>query len=57
MNVLARNNITIKGNGKTPMLFAHGFGCDQNMWRFLPQRLKTLIKLFYLIMSARENLT
>lgn len=35
MNVVKRNNITISGNGKQPMLFAHGFGCDQNMWRFI----------------------
>lgn len=35
MNVLKRNNVTIKGNGKIPMLFAHGYGCDQNMWRFI----------------------
>jgi sigma-B regulation protein RsbQ len=35
MNVLARNNVRVKGNGKAPMLFAHGFGCDQNMWRYV----------------------
>ncbi|WP_275424982.1 alpha/beta fold hydrolase [Archangium violaceum] len=23
------------GRGTQPMLFAHGFGCDQNMWRFV----------------------
>lgn len=23
------------GRGTQPMLFAHGFGCDQNMWRFI----------------------
>ena len=23
------------GKGTQPMLFAHGFGCDQNMWRFV----------------------
>ena len=34
-NVLTRNNVKISGKGTTPMLFAHGFGCDQNMWRFL----------------------
>ena len=33
MNVLQRNNVTIKGKGETVMLFAHGFGCDQNAWR------------------------
>jgi sigma-B regulation protein RsbQ len=35
VNVLERNNVHVAGVGKTPMLFAHGFGCDQNMWRFL----------------------
>jgi len=34
INVLHRNNVKVFGEGK-PMLFAHGFGCDQNMWRFI----------------------
>jgi sigma-B regulation protein RsbQ len=34
MDVLKRNNVLVKGQGKQPMLFAHGFGCDQNMWRY-----------------------
>ncbi len=34
MTALARNNVTVHGDaGAQPMLFAHGFGCDQNMWR------------------------
>ncbi len=33
--VAARNNVNIFGKGSQPMLFAHGFGCDQNMWRFI----------------------
>ena len=34
MDVLARNNVTVSGpEGAPPMLFAHGFGCDQTMWR------------------------
>lgn len=28
-------NINILGSGNKPVLFAHGYGCDQNMWRFL----------------------
>lgn len=32
-SVLKRNNVTIKGKGEKVMLFAHGFGCDQNAWR------------------------
>jgi sigma-B regulation protein RsbQ len=34
-DVLERNNVRQLGNGRQPMLFAHGFGCDQNMWRFM----------------------
>lgn len=35
MNVLKRNNVTIKGSGENVIFFAHGFGCDQNMWRYV----------------------
>lgn len=34
MSVLARNNVHMVGDGP-PMVFVHGFGCDQNMWRLL----------------------
>lgn len=34
-DVITRNNVKISGRGTQPMLFAHGFGCDQNMWRFV----------------------
>src|ERR1700692_4826114 len=35
MSVLKRNNVKISGNGSQAMVFAHGYGCDQNMWRFV----------------------
>jgi sigma-B regulation protein RsbQ len=35
MSVLKRNNVVVGGNGDTAMMFAHGFGCDQNMWRYI----------------------
>lgn len=35
MNINTRNNIKIKGKGENVILFAHGYGCDQNMWRFI----------------------
>lgn len=35
MNVLVRNNVHVTGSGDRVMMFAHGFGCDQNMWRFV----------------------
>ena len=34
-NVIRRNNVKVFGEGEQPMLFAHGFGCDQNMWRLV----------------------
>ena len=34
-DVLTRNNVKVLGRGTLPMMFAHGFGCDQNMWRFV----------------------
>lgn len=34
-DVLVRNNVKVTGRGTQPMLFAHGFGCDQHMWRFV----------------------
>jgi sigma-B regulation protein RsbQ len=31
-----RNNVTVQGPADArPMIFAHGFGCDQNMWRYV----------------------
>jgi sigma-B regulation protein RsbQ len=35
LSVHHRNNIRIAGSGQRTMIFAHGFGCDQNMWRFV----------------------
>ncbi|QDP18645.1 alpha/beta fold hydrolase [Sphingomonas xanthus] len=31
--ILARNNVSLHGSGKRSLVFAHGFGCDKNMWR------------------------
>ena len=36
MTVLTRNNVVLSGvPGAPAMVFAHGFGCDQSMWRFV----------------------
>ena len=35
LSVIGRNNVTITGTGARPMLFAHGYGCDQQMWRLI----------------------
>jgi len=34
-DVLHRNNVKTFGRGERHMLFAHGFGCDQSMWRYI----------------------
>lgn len=34
-SIIKRNNVKILGKGTQPMLFAHGYGCDQNMWRYV----------------------
>ncbi|MET9703705.1 alpha/beta fold hydrolase [Streptomyces griseus] len=36
MDIRRRNNITVTGRTDGPvLLLAHGFGCDQNMWRLV----------------------
>jgi sigma-B regulation protein RsbQ len=35
LSALQRHNVKLSGSGSTAMVFAHGFGCDQNMWRFV----------------------
>jgi sigma-B regulation protein RsbQ len=36
VDVLRRNNVKISGREDGPaMIFAHGFGCDQQMWRYV----------------------
>ena len=33
--IRVRNNVRISGSGSQVMMFAHGFGCDQSMWRYV----------------------
>lgn len=35
LSVAERNNVRMSGTGSRTMVFAHGFGCDQNMWRYV----------------------
>src|SRR3569623_213860 len=30
-----RNNVSVRGSGSRTLMFAHGFGCDQHMWRYV----------------------
>jgi sigma-B regulation protein RsbQ len=38
-------NINVWGNGTQPMMFAHGLGCDQNMWRFITPAFQNKYKI------------
>ena len=31
-NIIQRNNVTVRGSDGPVLLYAHGFGCNQNMW-------------------------
>jgi len=57
-DVLARNNVRVSGRGTQPMLFAHGFGCDQNMWRFVAPAFEDdyQVVLFDYVGSGRSDL-
>src|SRR6201986_4354775 len=41
ISVLKRNNVVVKGDGDRTIVFAHGFGCDQNMWRLVAPAFET----------------
>ena len=34
-SVLDLHNVRVSGSGERTIMFVHGFGCDQNMWRFV----------------------
>lgn len=55
--VLIRNNVQVRGSGTQPMLLAHGFGCDQNMWRYITPAFEDdyRIVLFDYVGAGRSN--
>jgi sigma-B regulation protein RsbQ len=54
-----RNNVHVTGRGKATMFFAHGFGCDQNMWRLVVPTYaeRYRVVLFDLVGSGQSDLT
>jgi len=56
--IFKRNNINIVGEGEKTLLLAHGFGCDQNMWRFITPELKKhfTVILFDYVGSGQSDL-
>ncbi|WP_282796643.1 alpha/beta hydrolase [Streptomyces sp. CC224B] len=60
MDVIRRNNITVTGNPAGPaVVLAHGFGCDQNMWRLTVPALARdyRVVLFDYVGSGRSDPT
>lgn len=59
MSVQQRNNVQVAGEGPVTMVFAHGFGCDLNMWRFFApsfqDRYRTV--LFDLVGGGKSDLS
>lgn len=49
-DVLKRNNVKVIGQGTQPIIFAHGFGCDQNTWRYVINTFTNDYKVILLIM-------
>ena len=58
-DVLTRNNVAVLGEGNITVLLANGFGCDQNMWRFLLPYIKGDYKiiLFDYVGSGKSDVS
>jgi sigma-B regulation protein RsbQ len=59
VDVMKRNNVHVRGSGERTMMFAHGFGCDQNMWRFVAPAFESRFKtvLFDHVGAGGSDLT
>jgi sigma-B regulation protein RsbQ len=60
MGVLERCNVHVSGPPDgPPMIFAHGFGCDQNMWRYVAPRFEEQFRvvLFDHVGAGQSDLT
>ncbi|MHC3473578.1 alpha/beta fold hydrolase [Streptomyces sp. 7R007] len=60
MDVVRRNNVAVTGNPHGPVVvLAHGFGCDQNMWRLTVPALAAeyRVVLFDYVGSGRSELS
>ena len=58
MDVLTRNNVGVSGREDGPvLLFAHGFGCDQHMWRGVAPAFEAdhRVVLFDLVGAGRSD--
>jgi sigma-B regulation protein RsbQ len=58
-SILKRNNVKISGKGIQPMMFAHGFGCDQHSWQFITEAFEDDYKiiLFDYVGAGKSDLS
>jgi sigma-B regulation protein RsbQ len=58
VDVLRRNNVVVRGDGPATLVFAHGFGCDLNMWRLMAPAFEKRFRvvLFDLVGSGMSEL-
>jgi sigma-B regulation protein RsbQ len=59
MSSTQRHHVTVKGDGDITLVLAHGFGCDQSMWRLLTPHFESRFRLvmFDLMGSGRSDLS
>lgn len=55
MSVLKRNNVKVSGSRGSPILFVHGFGCDQNMWRLITPAFECTYRIILLDLVGSGN--
>ncbi|HNC44940.1 MAG TPA: alpha/beta hydrolase, partial [Acidobacteriota bacterium] len=57
--ILRRNNVRVTGRGQHSLFLAHGFGCDQNMWRYVVPAFQDeyRIVLFDYVGAGQSDLT
>lgn len=58
MSVMRKNNVQVSGVGTEAIVFAHGYGCDQGMWRHVAPAFAATHKvvLFDHVGSGRSDL-
>ena len=54
MSVSLRHNLHVAGSG-VPMIFVHGFGCDQHMWRLLAPHFAERFKVILVDLVGMGN--
>ncbi len=59
IDVLKRNHVKVTGKGTQTMMFAAGFGCDQNMWRFVAPYFEEMyqVVLFDYVGAGKSDIT